>query len=679
MADPRIRIAAVDDASRVIAGVSGKLDAMGLSAGRLGSVFKTLGASVSAGVAVSLFRGINDGVDAFNDLNDATKASVENLSALEDVGDRTGTSFETVSAALVRFNQALKDARPGSEAEAAFRALGLQVEKLKQLDPAEALRQTSIALATFADDGNKARLVQELFGRSVREVAPFLKNLAENGELVAKVTTEQAAAAETFNRELLALDKNAKDAGRALVSDLVTGINAAAKAYRESGLSAGLNTLLFGSDQFQNDKKLTEQTEELLSLESSIEKLRNNPRAAEMLRLKEDRLRALREEIKLTQTYRTQLSKEAEPPAGPEKKKLPTRLNPTTAKKDSEIVQRTSELDRYTLTLLQAIDREQDLTEVQRAQRQISQSGGQGFSEAKRRYVLDLAERIDATKAAAEQEKSISDARVRNEAANALRLDALASGNDAQARQNLVLQQQIEELGLSEEALQSLRLARLDDAIAMERQNLIMAQNNDVGAIEVALIEQRIRLLQSERGLTQKSGERQLLVDGEKESADFAKTLNSDVKSALSGALRDTKRPIEAFGDAIGNVVFTRLTNASATAFADLLVGTGKPGGSGGLFGSLIGGFSKLLSFDGGGSTGPGSRSGGIDGKGGFLGVLHPNEDVVDRTKGQGAGSVVIHLNTQVGDVASMSYVQAAVQNGVRAALAAARRNEVYA
>ena len=44
----------------------------------------------------------------------------------------------------------------------------------------------------------------------------------------------------------------------------------------------------------------------------------------------------------------------------------------------------------------------------------------------------------------------------------------------------------------------------------------------------------------------------------------------------------------------------------------------------------------KAQSFEGGGFTGKGSRSGGIDGRGGFFSVLHPNESVIDHTKGQG-------------------------------------------
>lgn len=48
-----------------------------------------------------------------------------------------------------------------------------------------------------------------------------------------------------------------------------------------------------------------------------------------------------------------------------------------------------------------------------------------------------------------------------------------------------------------------------------------------------------------------------------------------------------------------------------------------------------------LASFDGGGFTGSGPRSGGMDGKGGFLAMMHPNETVIDHTKGQTMGGGV--------------------------------------
>ena len=59
---------------------------------------------------------------------------------------------------------------------------------------------------------------------------------------------------------------------------------------------------------------------------------------------------------------------------------------------------------------------------------------------------------------------------------------------------------------------------------------------------------------------------------------------------------------------------------------------------------------SALASFEGGGFTGSGARSGGMDGKGGFLAMLHPNETVIDHTKGQGQDITIINNIQASGD-----------------------------
>jgi len=51
----------------------------------------------------------------------------------------------------------------------------------------------------------------------------------------------------------------------------------------------------------------------------------------------------------------------------------------------------------------------------------------------------------------------------------------------------------------------------------------------------------------------------------------------------------------------------------------------------------------ELESLDGGGYTGNGPRSGGLDGNGGFMAMLHPRETVIDHTKGQSGGQVVVN------------------------------------
>tara|TARA_R100000734_G_scaffold18836_1_gene16713 strand:- start:136 stop:1875 length:1740 start_codon:yes stop_codon:yes gene_type:complete len=65
-----------------------------------------------------------------------------------------------------------------------------------------------------------------------------------------------------------------------------------------------------------------------------------------------------------------------------------------------------------------------------------------------------------------------------------------------------------------------------------------------------------------------------------------------------------------------------------------------------------------LFNFNGGGFTGSGSRSGGIDGKGGFPAILHPNETVIDHTKGQGMGATV-NFNISTVDAAGFDQLLA--------------------
>lgn len=171
------------------------------------------------------FTNAVNGIDALNDLKDATGASIENISALEDVALRTGSSFETVSTALVKLNGVLNEAKPGSAQAETLKAIGLSAEELRKLDPAEAMLRVAQALDKFADDGNKARIVQDLFGKSIKEVAPLLKDLAEKGRLVGTVTKEQADEAEKFNKQLAELQKNSTDTARSLVGSLLPALN----------------------------------------------------------------------------------------------------------------------------------------------------------------------------------------------------------------------------------------------------------------------------------------------------------------------------------------------------------------------------------------------------------------------------------------------------------------------
>jgi len=196
---------------------------------RTGKLLTGLGAAAagafSVGAVVAFVRTTVEGIDALNDFADAAGTSVENASALEDAARRTGTGMDVVTTAAVKLNQTLKDATPDSPAAQALRAIGLSADELRKQDPAQALLEIAKALDGFADDGNKARLVMELFGKSAREVAPFLKDLAEQQTLVATVTTEQAKEAEKLAREWANVKKSAEDLARSIGGPLITALN----------------------------------------------------------------------------------------------------------------------------------------------------------------------------------------------------------------------------------------------------------------------------------------------------------------------------------------------------------------------------------------------------------------------------------------------------------------------
>lgn len=244
MAQVGIRITAQDDTSGAFGSVNRGLETIKGNAATVNNALAGLGIGLSAGAFVAWTQNIINSIDALNDLKDATGASIENISALEDIAKRTGASFDTVSTSLVKLNQGLSAAKPGSDVAIAIEAIGLSVKDLKSLDPAEAFRQIAVGLNGFSDDANKARIVQEIFGKSLKEVAPLLKDVAEAGSLNATVTTAQAEAAEKFNKQIFALQGSIQQASRALVSDFLPALNQGIDrlqiAYKHAGSLAGV-------------------------------------------------------------------------------------------------------------------------------------------------------------------------------------------------------------------------------------------------------------------------------------------------------------------------------------------------------------------------------------------------------------------------------------------------------
>lgn len=247
-------------------------------------------AGAFAGVSVVAFVKANvDALDALNDLKDATGSSIENLSALEDIARRNGGTLDDVSGILVKFNGALKEADGKNGVSQALQAIGLNAAELKRMDPAEALRQTAVALAGFADDGSKARIVQELFGKSIKEAGPYLKDLAEAGGLNATVTAKQAAEAERFNKQLFAFQTNVSNASRAIISEMLPAMLRLSETWAK--MPKNIDIKYAEGKSSNSAQKLQNAVDQLVAMQDALDKSPGGNSAYEQ------RIRELKAEI----------------------------------------------------------------------------------------------------------------------------------------------------------------------------------------------------------------------------------------------------------------------------------------------------------------------------------------------------------------------------------------------
>mgnify|MGYP000358221422 CR=1 FL=1 len=131
-----------------------------------------------------------------------------------------------------------------------------------------------------------------------------------------------------------------------------------------------------------------------------------------------------------------------------------------------------------------------------------------------------------------------------------------------------------------------------------------------------------------------------LFEDFPDEMSEFAIQAARNMETALSGGFFDI---MQGNFDDLGSSFKRTIDQMVADLLASQLLDFIKDTASSGALGSFAQGIAA--SFDGGGFTGDGPRSGGVDGKGGFPAIMHPNETVIDHTKNQSAAPANITIN----------------------------------
>lgn len=178
------------------------------------------GAAPIAGFA-SLLKGAIDSAEALHDLSQSTGASVESLSAFAEVGRTTGTSADTIAGMMTKLaknTQGVTDSN--SDAARALKALGIDFQSFQRLSPDQQMLTVAKAMDSFADGSGKAAAAQILFGKEGAKNLPFMHDLAQTGELVARTTDAQSEAADQFNDNMTKL----RVTGGAWIHDLAMGM-----------------------------------------------------------------------------------------------------------------------------------------------------------------------------------------------------------------------------------------------------------------------------------------------------------------------------------------------------------------------------------------------------------------------------------------------------------------------
>lgn len=190
-----------------------------------------IGAAIGAVKFGGFVADTMEAAGGLKDMSQKTGMTVESLSGLGSVAKLSGTSLDAISGASNKLSFALSGASEDSKgAAAAIKALGLNFDEFKGMSPDERLLAVAKSMNEFEDGASKSAAAMALFGKAGAEMLPFLADLGEAGKVSAKITTEQAEAADRFGDNLVKLRSNGEAWKKTLVMGMAPALAQASDA-----------------------------------------------------------------------------------------------------------------------------------------------------------------------------------------------------------------------------------------------------------------------------------------------------------------------------------------------------------------------------------------------------------------------------------------------------------------
>jgi hypothetical protein len=648
----RIDIEARDKASQVFDKVQRSMGDLDERASALSSGFSGVGEAFGlAGLAgTGLVTALAASVKSTADFNDAmgkaaqrAGVATEEFSKLAYAAGLSDVSVQELQKGLQLLGQ---DAANGGKKLSEF---GIELRNvdgsLKSND--HLLREVADRISRMATPAEKSAAAVRLLGEEGARLVPLLnsgaqglKDLGEEAGRFGQVVTDEAAeAAAKFNDNLLRIQSNISGMARQMSSELIPALAKATSELLEGSKQANgfWNAIVtFGTiNPFRSaESNLKTLREKLSSLEQQLA-------TPSRWRLSTKGLEADIERVRLQiQFLESRQARSAgggrgdsinppfaipspggdggAPPRPPRPPRPPT----------------VSASELYMQNLQRQLEALDSLTVKEQLLRDIGMGRLRGMTEAQRRDLLGLAEAIDLRRqgaineAAAEAErKAIIEARRQ---ANIDEHESILARNGAHQR-------------FIETLLSNTPTGRLEE---QRRVMQLLADEFERGALSAEQFAEA--------------------------SQTFLGSLSNDAQNAKNEVQKLNMSFTSAFEDAVlgGGKVRDMLSGiAQDIAMMAFRRSVSEPLSN--ALNSIVG---RIFSFDGGGYTGSGARMGGLDGKGGYLAILHPQETVIDHTKGQSAGrSVVVNQSFNFNGPADQALVLTAAQLG-----AAMGRQAIY-
>lgn len=563
---------------------------------RMNGFFGLLGVAAPVAVMVGFVKSGIDAQDMLATLSEKTGTSVRDLAGLKYAAEQNSASLESVA------NAGKKLATSMADKPALFRSMGITAKT-----STDAMIQMADIFANMPDGVEKTALAVKLMGKNGEEMIPFLnqgsdslRKLIDAGKAMSPVTAENAARAKEFNDQLNTLSTQSSNLGIQLANRVLHQLTqisiAMGDTARESGLLkaalvgiGGIFTGIFTDDLLDREHRVVKYLDDLRERMASVQKWgtlggmigMGDQTKAEMNAINAEMIKYQKELEQIQKTRADQVKNKEEE----HKKELErqAKLREEARKKADEEDKKKNATDG--IQVLRALELDYQNVLARRAEAMNAPL----LSTSQRALAEDLrAVHDSAAKSRVELEK--------------LKVAGSLSPSDYEARKK----------GIKDyEDAQVASITRM--RTAQDELNRSW-QFGAKSALRTYLDEVNNVAKQSEAlfGRAFKGMEDALV--------QFVQTGKMDFASLRDSIIADLVR-----------IQIQQTVTGPLMGMIGGMLGMG--------YGDTAGVAAGVPRYEGGGFTGSGSRSGGVDGRGGFPAILHPNETVVDHTVGRFSAS----------------------------------------